>query len=114
MTAAFPGDGARRWLRGERERGPGVGAERMPILSPGKAGVARAKAQARRVRAGHGQTRPGKVPPRGQGWGKTAGLRGPRRLPDPGQSGVRLVACAAVGPAEQTPSPSGWVCSGLQ
>lgn len=73
-TVAFPGDGAWRWGWGEWERRPGVGAERVSALSPGNVDLAGAKAQARRVRAGHGQTRSGKGSARTglrQAWGGT-------------------------------------------
>lgn len=86
-TVAFPGDRAWRWGWGEWERRPGVRAERVLALSPGNVDVAGAKAQARRVRAGHGRTRSGKGSAwtgLRQGWGGTRNKAGsPRRSPAP-------------------------------
>lgn len=72
---------------GRVERRPGVRAERVLALSPGNVDVTGAKAQARRVRAGHGRTRSGKGSASTglrQGWGGTRYKAGsPRRSPAP-------------------------------
>lgn len=74
---------------------PGVGEERVPASSPGSVGVAGAKAQARRVRAGHGRTRSGKGPAR-TGLRAGAGPRAARAAAwGPQQSRVRAAVAGA-------------------
>lgn len=88
-TVAFPGFGVWRWGWDEWERRPGVGAERVPALSPGNVDVAGAKAQARRVRAGHGRTGSGKGSPRTalrQGWGGSPNKAARSPAPPPAEA----------------------------